>query len=173
MASDVLSLSLSSVTPPRAPTAPSPLTLRPVSPEDREGLARSYLAAYPPGVGAAGLDQARAEIDETLAGEYGLLREDASAVVCERRRVLGAVLVAEGSIWDGWLAGPFIIDLFVSPQARGIGAGRLLLEHAVRACRAAGDERVSLRIGEGTSPAALRLYQGLGFTPLLQGSCGA
>ena len=87
--------------------------------------------------------------------------------------MLGAVLVAEGSIWDGWLAGPFIIDLFVSPQARGIGAGRLLLEHAVRACRAAGDERVSLHIGEGTSPAALRLYQGLGFTPLLQGSCGA
>lgn len=72
-------------------------------------------------------------------------------------------MVVERSIWDEGLEGPFIIDLFVSPQARGRGVGRSLVQHAVQICALAGDAALSLRIGVGTSPAALAIYASLGF----------
>lgn len=73
------------------------------------------------------------------------------------------VLVVGKSIWDPQLHGPFIIDLFVHPDVRGMGVGRALLDDAVHACARAEDATLSLRVGEGTSPAALALYTRAGF----------
>ena len=78
-------------------------------------------------------------------------------------RPAGAVLTVERSIWDEGLEGPFVIDLFVDPQLRGRGIGRALMTGAMLACRNAGDAQLSLRVGEGTSDAAHRLYGSLGF----------
>lgn len=78
-------------------------------------------------------------------------------------RPVGAILVVGESIWDPQLPGPFIIDLFVHPDVRGMGVGRALLDDAVHACTRAGDATLSLRVGDGTSPAALALYTRAGF----------
>lgn len=137
--------------------------LQPLDAASTDELAAAYLNAYPPGVACNTLDEAVQEIRDTFAGEYGTLRHDASAMAILNGRVLGAVLVVERSIWDAELDGPFIIDLFVDPVARGTGLGRALVQHAVNQCAAAGDEGLSLRVGEGTSPAAHALYRSLGF----------
>lgn len=79
-------------------------------------------------------------------------------------RPAGAILVVERSIWDDHLDGPFVIDRFVHPEARGLGLGRSLVLAAMEACTSAGDRQLSLRVGQGTSAAAHGLYRGLGFT---------
>ncbi|HMS36706.1 MAG TPA: GNAT family N-acetyltransferase [Arachnia sp.] len=158
MPSDILTIVLSAFA-----TNARPPTVRPVSPTDESELVVLYLRSYPPDIGAQDLDEARAEIRATFAGEFGVLRLDSSFVAVDSGRVVGAVLVVERSIWDDDLDGPFIIDLFVDPDARGRGHGRRLVEAALAACAAQGDERLSLRFGEGTSPAAFALYESLGF----------
>ena len=141
----------------------SAAALRPVTPADRDALARAYLDGYPPEVGASDPADAAAEIDATFAGDYGRLRTDASLVAEVGGRLVGAALTVERSIWDPDLDGPFLIDLFVVPSSRRRGVGESLLRAAAAACRAAGDTSLSLRVGDGTSPAAHQLYARLGF----------
>lgn len=162
MASDLLILELAEA----ASSPPRSDELRALCPSDRESLAAAYLAAYPPGVAAATLDEALQEIDDTFAGEYGELREDLTRVAEVEGRAVGTILVVTRSIWDAELDGPFVIDLFVHPNASGRGIGRSLLDGAIACAKAAGDETLSLRIGEGTSAAALALYGRAGFRPL-------
>ena len=146
-------------------TAPTPVIveLQPLDPDRTQELAEAYFNAYPPGVACNTVDEAVQEIRETYAGEYGTLRRDASAMAIQQGRVVGAVMVVERSIWDADLSGPFIIDLFVDPVAQRTGLGRSLVSYAIRECIDAGDQQLSLRVGEGTSPAAHALYETLGF----------
>jgi GNAT superfamily N-acetyltransferase len=53
-------------------------------------------------------------------------------------------------------------DLFVSPQARGRGVGRLLMEASVRTARADGAARLKLSTAINNIPAQ-RLYESLGW----------
>ncbi|QAY58851.1 GNAT family N-acetyltransferase [Microbacterium protaetiae] len=149
-------------------SAAASITTRPVATTDRDRLADIYLAAYPAQIGAADLADARTEMDATFAGAYGTLRFDASGVSLDRHgEVTGAILVTTRSIWDEGVPGPFVIDLFVDPTAQGHGHGRALVQAAIDACTATGDETLSLRVGEGTTPAAHALYASLGFaTPV-------
>lgn len=162
MPSDLRTLALTNA--PAAPSIPATAGLRPILPRDRETLARIYRDSYPPDIGADGLETALAEIDQTFAGEFGELRPDASFLALVGSTPAGAVLVVARSIWDPGLPGPFVIDLFVAPPHRGIGVGRALMVAAIDACRAHADSRLSLRVGDGTSPAAHTLYATLGFT---------
>lgn len=164
MPSDLMTLTLTgrSTTPATIDT----VELRPIQLSDRDALADAYLAAYPPGVAATTLSDAQQEMDDTFAGEFGTLRPDLTRVAVLQGRPVGAILVVGKSIWDPQLRGPFIIDLFVHPDVKGMGVGRALLDEAVHACAMAGDATVSLRIGEGTSPAAHALYARAGFEPL-------
>lgn len=136
--------------------------VRPVTPADAIDLAVSYLAAYPPFIGATDLPSAREEIRATFAGEYGDLILDACLGHVHEGVVIGAIFTTTHSIWDD-LPGPFVIDLFVRPGHRGRGIGRALIEAAIAACAELGAATVSLRVGEGTDPAAHRLYRRLGF----------
>lgn len=131
-----------------------------------DDLAQCYLMSYPPDVAASDLDEAREEMNATFRGDYGKLRADASTTAWVGGRLAGAIMVVTHSIWDADLAGPFIIDLFTDPAARGKGVGRALVQHAVDVCSAAGDPALSLRFGEGTSEAAMGIYQKLGFQPV-------
>ncbi|MGO3152503.1 MAG: GNAT family N-acetyltransferase [Galactobacter sp.] len=165
MSSDLLTCHL------KRSTAPQPRadhSLVPLDPRWRDQLALAYLNAYPPGVAAKNLDVALQEIDDTFAGEYGKLRNDASWVAIQDGGAVGAVHVVERSIWDPELPGPFIIDLFVAPASTGRGLGRSLIRAAVAACSQEGDTQLSLRIGDGTSAAAAHLYADHGFMPLTQ-----
>ena len=159
MPSDLLTADLS-LLPARALPEPLPRIIRI---DDLEPLARLYLISYPPGIGAGSHAEALSEIAATFEGDYGVLRPGASLVTEAGGRPAGAVLTVERSIWDEGLEGPFIIDLFVDPQLRGRGIGRALMTGAMLACRNAGDAQLSLRVGEGTSDAAHRLYGSLGF----------
>lgn len=158
MPSDLMTLHLSGATL-QATTA----ELVPLDPNRTQELAEAYFNAYPPGIACTTLEEAVQEIRETFVGEYGTLRHDAAAMAVHQRRVVGAVLVVERSIWDAELDGPFIIDLFVDPVAQGAGLGRAAVQYAASQCAAAGDDQISLRVGEGTSPAAHALYKALGF----------
>ncbi|MGO1593978.1 MAG: GNAT family N-acetyltransferase [Ancrocorticia sp.] len=160
-----MNLSIDPLLPPMSAAKGPSLSIKPLASATREQLARLYLSSYPPEVGTATLSEARQEIEESFAGTYGVLRDDASGVATVSGRPIGAIMVTERSIWDEGLLGPFVIDLFVAPEARGNGAGAMLVGHAVEACRAAGDSKLSLRIGEGTSPAAHAIYSKWGFTP--------
>jgi len=152
-----------SLSPP--PKPPIGVALRPVSATDLRDLAVLYRDSYPPHIGAADPDEATQEIALTLTGAYGDLRLDASLLAAVRGEPAGAILIASRSIWDHDLVGPFIIDLFVTPRLRRSGVGSALLTGAIDACTRAGDRAISLRVGEGTSPAAHSLYAELGFTP--------
>ena len=74
--------------------------------------------------------------------------------VCQLRFRYGVWHAAE----DCWLE-----DLFVRSQARGCGLGRALSEAALARARERGCARVELDVNEA-NPAALALYEGLGFT---------
>lgn len=163
MPSDLMTLTLTGRM--TTPASIDAVELRAIQTSDRDALATAYLAAYPPGVAAASLSDARQEMDDTFAGEFGRLRHDLTRVATLQDRPVGAILVVDTSIWDPQLDGPFIIDLFVHPDVRGMGAGRALIDEAIHACAAAGDATISLRFGEGTSPAAHALYTRAGFTP--------
>lgn len=56
-----------------------------------------------------------------------------------------------------------ILTLAVAPPERGRGLGRRLMEHAVRAARESGAERLILEVQDGNH-AAISLYQNLGMT---------
>lgn len=99
------------------------------------------VADAPPaqGVGASQASPTATRIDETLASEFGALRSDACWLAYAGGKPAGAILVVERSIWDDPLDGPFIVDLFVHPEARGLGLGHLLVMAAMGACTSAGD----------------------------------
>ncbi|PZU45034.1 MAG: N-acetyltransferase [Arsenicicoccus sp.] len=164
MPSDLLSITFPAAGEPPSTDPAGHLT--PLDRSQREDLSRLYLASYPPQVGAADLDDARREIDETFTGQFGTLRFDASWLAHACGRPAGAILVVERSIWDDHLDGPFVIDLFVHPEARGLGLGRSLGLAAMKSCSSAGDRQLSLRVGDGTSATAHGLYGRLGFVEL-------
>lgn len=157
MPDDLLSLRLQ----PMTGVAPDE-RVRPAGRSDIPALARAYLESYPPDVGAGSYDEALAEIGATFDGEFGELLPRASLVVHAEGSVVGAIFTTARSIWDD-LDGPFIIDLFVAPEFRGRGFARALIGTAAAACAVSGAERLSLRVGEGTSPSAWRLYDDFGF----------
>ncbi|WP_409482880.1 GNAT family N-acetyltransferase [Arsenicicoccus dermatophilus] len=163
MTSDLLGVNPQTATTGDGP--PPRVALRPLEAATTTALAALYLASYPPGIAAADMDEAVAEIEATFRGEYGVLRSDAGATAWSADHPVGAIMVVERSIWDPGLDGPFVIELFVAPEARGLGAGRALMAHAIQACARSGDAALSLRVGEGTSPAAMAIYRSLGFAP--------
>lgn len=143
---------------------PEDVSLRRIIAADRDDLAVLYFVSYPPDIGAADLRDSIAEIDMTFAGDFGELRLDASQIAFVSDNPAGAILVTSRSIWDADLLGPFVIDLFVDPRFRGRGVGKALITTAIAACQRRSDRAISLRVGEGTSPAANVLYSRLGFS---------
>ncbi len=66
------------------------------------------------------------------------------------------------SIWSGELDA-YLEELYVLPELRGNGIGRVLLEAVMETARAAGATHMDLNTGE-TDTAARALYESVGFT---------
>jgi GNAT superfamily N-acetyltransferase len=144
----------------------TPFTFAPVLSTESAALARIYLEAYPPGIGAVDLEDAQVEITKTFDGGYGVLLGACCVGAYAEGQLVGAVLTVEKSPWDPDLHCPFIIELFVDPSFRGGGAGRELILRCAEAALRGGHAELALRVGEGTSPGAFSIYQSLGMKAL-------
>lgn len=143
------------------PDTSSDIDFEPLHSNHREQLADLYHSSYPPTVGAANNDEALAEMDATLAGDYGELITDASLVALLCGKAVGSIQVVHRSPWDPDLHCPFIIELFVRPDTRERGIARSLLARTAIACQRLGETQIALRTNDegGTAPAALHLYE--------------
>ena len=73
-----------------------------------------------------------------------------------------AVLRFRPAIWSAGLE-CYLAELYVVPERRGQGAGRALLEHAVRLAREHGADTMDIGVDESDT-VARRLYERLGFS---------
>jgi ribosomal protein S18 acetylase RimI-like enzyme len=72
-----------------------------------------------------------------------------------------------------WLGAPdcFLEDLFVREPARGAGVGRALADAAIVRARERGCRRIELDVNDA-NPAALALYEALGFSAWVESAGG-
>lgn len=98
------------------------------------------------------------DIENTLFGEQAT----AHALMCLRdEQPIGfAVYFFSYSTWLG-RNGLYLEDLYVSPEHRGIGAGKLLLKHLAREAYAKGCGRLEWSVLDWNTP-AIKFYQSIG-----------
>jgi ribosomal protein S18 acetylase RimI-like enzyme len=130
---------------------------------DVSGLAELYLAAYPRSV-VSDLDEARDELGQTFAGQYGTLNLAASPVAESGDGIVGAVLTVHEAPWYDTPPGPFIIEVMVHPDHRRRRLGLRCMLAAAGALSSAGERTAALRV-MSDNEAAMALYRGLGFVP--------
>jgi N-alpha-acetyltransferase 10/11 len=148
---------------------PGGYAVRPTEPADIDSLAELYLASYPPTAEVATLPQARTEMAAAFAGDFGPLWLDLYLVACDsEQRLVSTIQVVRRAPWDDTPPGPFVIELFTSPDHRRRGLGRHLLIEALRGATESAETVIGLRV-ESENIAAASLYRELGFTALSPG----
>ncbi|MGE6528647.1 N-acetyltransferase family protein [Pseudomonas sp. NPDC077382] len=137
------------------------LTIRPASRDDAALILRfiTELAIY---------ERAEHEVKTDVAGiESSLFAEDASAsaLICERdgQPIGYAVYFFNYSTWLG-RNGLYLEDLYVTPEARGTGAGKALLKHMARLAVSRGCGRFEWSVLDWNEP-AIQFYESLGARP--------
>tara|TARA_Y100001949_G_scaffold11755_1_gene8770 strand:+ start:46668 stop:47150 length:483 start_codon:yes stop_codon:yes gene_type:complete len=138
-----------------------PLNIRPASRDDAALILRfvTELAIY---------ERAEHEVKTDAAGiEASLFAKDASAsaLICERdgQPIGYAVYFFNYSTWLG-RNGLYLEDLYVTPEARGTGAGKALLKHLARLAVSRGCGRFEWSVLDWNEP-AIRFYEALGARP--------
>lgn len=138
-----------------------PLTIRPATPDDAELILRfiTELAIY---------EKAEHEVKTDAAGIRDSLfaeRATAHGLICEHQgRPIGyAVYFFNYSTWLG-KHGLYLEDLYVSPEARGLGAGKALLRHLAQLAVARGCGRFEWSVLDWNTP-AIDFYESFGARP--------
>ncbi|CDM38812.1 GNAT family N-acetyltransferase [Ectopseudomonas oleovorans] len=138
-----------------------PLTIRPATPDDAELILRfiTELAIY---------EKAEHEVKTDAAGIRDSLfaeRATAHGLICEHQgRPIGyAVYFFNYSTWLG-KHGLYLEDLYVSPEARGLGAGKALLRHLAQVAVARGYGRFEWSVLDWNTP-AIDFYESFGARP--------
>ncbi|WP_415845707.1 N-acetyltransferase family protein [Stutzerimonas zhaodongensis] len=138
-----------------------PLTIRPATRADAALILRfiTELAIY---------ERAEHEVKTDAAGiDASLFADDASAsaLICERDgQPLGyAVYFFNYSTWLG-RNGLYLEDLYVTPEARGTGAGKALLKHLAQIAVSHGCGRFEWSVLDWNEP-AIQFYESLGAKP--------
>jgi ribosomal protein S18 acetylase RimI-like enzyme len=150
--------------PPAAYPRPGGYSVRPSEPADINPLAELYFASCQPRAEVATPKQARVEMAASFAGDFGELWLELSFVACHTQHGLtSAIQVVRRAPWDDTPPGPFVIELFTSPDHRRQGLGRHLLAEALRGAAEAGEKVIGLRV-ESENTTAVSLYRDLGFT---------
>ncbi|PZP76916.1 MAG: GNAT family N-acetyltransferase [Ectopseudomonas oleovorans] len=138
-----------------------PLTIRPATPDDAELILRfiTELAIY---------EKAEHEVKTDAAGIRDSLfaeRATAHGLICEHQgRPIGyAVYFFNYSTWLG-KHGLYLEDLYISPEARGLGAGKALLRHLAQVAVARGYGRFEWSVLDWNTP-AIDFYESFGARP--------
>ena len=137
------------------------LHIRPATPDDAELILRfiTDLAIY---------EKAEHEVKTDAAGIRDSLfaeRATAHGLICEHQgRPIGyAVYFFNYSTWLG-KHGLYLEDLYVSPEARGLGAGKALLRHLAQLAVARGCGRFEWSVLDWNTP-AIDFYESFGARP--------
>ena len=138
-----------------------PLTIRPATADDAELILRfiTELAIY---------EKAEHEVKTDAAGIRDSLfaeRATAHGLICEHQgRPIGyAVYFFNYSTWLG-KHGLYLEDLYVSPEARGLGAGKALLRHLAQLAVARDCGRFEWSVLDWNTP-AIDFYESFGARP--------
>ena len=138
-----------------------PLNIRPATPEDAELILRfiTDLAIY---------EKAEHEVKTDAAGIRASLFADGSTahgLICELdgQPIGYAVYFFNYSTWLG-RHGLYLEDLYVSPEARGMGAGKALLQHLARIAVQRGCGRFEWSVLDWNTP-AIDFYESFGARP--------
>lgn len=141
-----------------------PLHIRPATPEDAELILRfiTDLAIY---------EKAEHEVKTDAAGiRDSLFAEDSTAhgLICENdgQPIGYAVYFFNYSTWLG-KHGLYLEDLYVSPEARGLGAGKALLRHLAQLAVARDCGRFEWSVLDWNTP-AIDFYESFGARPQSQ-----
>ena len=137
------------------------LHIRPATPDDAELILRfiTELAIY---------EKAEHEVKTDAAGIRDSLfaeRATAHGLICEHQgRPIGyAVYFFNYSTWQG-KHGLYLEDLYVSPEARGLGAGKALLRHLAQLAVARDCGRFEWSVLDWNTP-AIDFYESFGARP--------
>jgi ribosomal protein S18 acetylase RimI-like enzyme len=137
---------------------PETWPLATIDASDVAALGPLMLAAYRDTVDFEGEDEedAAAEVERTLAGEYGPMIADCSFVASHEGRVVAAsvVVLAQDR--------PLLAYLMVLPEMSRKGIGTLLLHASGNALLRAGSTELDLYVTEENDP-AVTLYRKVGF----------
>ena len=138
-----------------------PLNIRPATPDDAELILRfiTDLAIY---------EKAEHEVKTDAAGiRDSLFGEGSTAhgLICENdgQPIGYAVYFFNYSTWLG-KHGLYLEDLYVSPEARGLGAGKALLRHLAQLAVARGCGRFEWSVLDWNTP-AIEFYESFGARP--------
>lgn len=138
-----------------------PLTIRPATPDDAELILRfiTDLAIY---------EKAEHEVKTDAAGIRDSLFAEGSTthgLICENdgQPIGYAVYFFNYSTWLG-KHGLYLEDLYVSPEARGLGAGKALLRHLAQLAVERGCGRFEWSVLDWNTP-AIDFYESFGARP--------
>lgn len=138
-----------------------PIDIRPATPEDAELILRfiTDLAIY---------EKAEHEVKTDAAGIRDSLFAEGSTthgLICENdgQPIGYAVYFFNYSTWLG-KHGLYLEDLYVSPEARGLGAGKALLRHLAQLAVARGCGRFEWSVLDWNTP-AIDFYESFGARP--------
>ncbi|WP_275789207.1 GNAT family N-acetyltransferase [Pararhizobium gei] len=137
-------------------------SIRPATSEDASTILRfiTELAVY---------EKAGHEVEATVeAVTQSLFGADtvSQAVICERDGMPVGFAVWFFS-YSTWLArnGLYLEDLYVTPEQRGTGAGRLMLRHLARIAVDKGCQRFEWSVLDWNEP-AIKAYEAIGAEPM-------
>jgi ribosomal protein S18 acetylase RimI-like enzyme len=132
--------------------------VRPFSADDRERLGALLFDAYLGTIDQEEetIEQAHAEIDKTIAGEYGAFLPS-SSMVMERLGILYSA-----ALLTRFRSRPFLAFSFTSPRSKNQGLARACISAAMAHLRAEGEHELHLVVTLANAP-AVRLYKALGF----------
>ncbi|TCU14745.1 GNAT family N-acetyltransferase [Rhizobium sullae] len=101
-------------------------------------------------------------IEESIFGEGSVTR----ALVCEQdgQAIAMAIWFFNYSTWQA-RNGIYLEDLYVTPKARGLGAGRALLKQLAQIAQENGCGRFEWSVLDWNEP-AIRVYEAIGAEPL-------
>jgi GNAT superfamily N-acetyltransferase len=149
----------------REQALPTEFRARSVRPNDEEALAILLFAAYRGTIGDEGNSFADAleEIRKTFRGDYGRFLPGCSSIVEEGEFLSSACLV---SFFEPHNA-PLVVFLMTRPELKRRGLARRVLQCSMNLLLVEGYRRLTLVVTDGNDPAQ-RLYDTLGFTPILR-----
>jgi ribosomal protein S18 acetylase RimI-like enzyme len=132
--------------------------VRPFSPEDGQPLGSLLFEAYLGTVDQEEdtLEQAQAEIDKTISGEYGTFLPKCSMVVERSGVLLSAALLTR------FRNRPFVAFSITSPSSKNQGLARACIRSAMAVLLANGEHEIHLMVTLANAP-AFHLYETLGF----------